>query len=282
MSQTLSGTTGQMRVLLKSANTKIFRALLSIASAALLIRVMGMFNQIIVTAHFGEGATMDAYFVASSLPIILAQLIDGAIEASVIPGYARVRSRGGSEQASKLFSTLLNLLIICAALLTIGMLIFRHQVILISAPALDPLRTALAYNLTPFIFPALLMLVVVHFLESILNAEGQFGWPAYAGLLIPVTTAILVVAFGKSQGVLMLCIGTLTGLCLQLGVIMVRARQANIVYRPILDLRNREIGLILAAAWPVLLGALMSQASPLVDQIFASYFSTGSISALSY
>src|SRR5712692_339825 len=66
MSQSLSGTTGQMRVLLKSANTKIFRALLSIASAALLIRVMGMFNQIIVTARFGEGATMDAYFEAST------------------------------------------------------------------------------------------------------------------------------------------------------------------------------------------------------------------------
>src|SRR5947208_5020241 len=100
MSHYIRGTTGQMRVILKSANTKIFRALLSIASAALLIRVMGMFNQIIVTAHFGEGATMDAYFVASSLPLILAQLIDGAIEASVIPGYARVWSRGGSVQAS--------------------------------------------------------------------------------------------------------------------------------------------------------------------------------------
>src|SRR5438874_7732186 len=133
MSQTLSSSKGQMRMILKSADTKIFRALLSIASEALLIRVMGMFNQIIVTARFGEGATMDAYFVASSLPIILAHLIDGAVEASVIPGYARVRARGGSEQASKLFSTLLNLLVICSALLTVAMLIFRHQVILISA-----------------------------------------------------------------------------------------------------------------------------------------------------
>jgi len=282
MSQSLTGTTGQMRVLLKSANIKIFRALLSIASAALLIRVMGMFNQIIVTARFGEGATMDAYFVASTLPIFLAQLIQAAVEASVIPVYSRVRTRGGKEQASILFSTLLNLLIISTALLTVAMLIFRQQVILISAPALDPLRTALAYNLTPIIFPVLLLMVIVGFLECILNAEGQFGWPAYAGLVIPVTTAILVVAFGKSQGVMMLCIGTLLGLCLQLCIIVLRARQASIVYRPVLDVRNKEIVLILGAAWPVLCGALISQASPLVDQIFASYFSTGSISALSY
>src|SRR5260370_37794111 len=139
MSHYIRGTTGQMRVILKSANTKIFRALLSIASAALLIRVMGMFNQIIVTAHFGEGVTMDAYFVASTLPIVLAQLIQGAVEASVIPVYARVWAREGKEQASLLFSTLLNLLIISTALLLLAMLIFRQQMIFISAPALDPL-----------------------------------------------------------------------------------------------------------------------------------------------
>ncbi|MEO8971778.1 MAG: hypothetical protein ABI406_09295, partial [Ktedonobacteraceae bacterium] len=106
MAQSFSSTTGQMAALvLKSANTKIFRALLSIASAALLIRVIGMFNQIIVTDRFGEGAAMDAYIVASTLPLILAQLINGSIEVSVIPVYTRIRTRGRKVEASRLFST---------------------------------------------------------------------------------------------------------------------------------------------------------------------------------
>src|SRR5947207_10611297 len=100
MSQSLSGTTGQMRIILKSANKKIFHALLSIASAVLLIRVMGMLNQVIVTSRFGEGAAMDAYVVASSLPILIAKMMGDAIEASVIPVYARVRTQSGKEQAS--------------------------------------------------------------------------------------------------------------------------------------------------------------------------------------
>ena len=109
MSQSFSNTTGQMAaIVLKSANSKIFRALLSIASAALLIRVMGMLNQVIVTARFGEGAAMDAYIVVSTLPMILAQLITGSIEVSVIPVYTRIRTRGRKEEASRLFSTLLN------------------------------------------------------------------------------------------------------------------------------------------------------------------------------
>ncbi|MDQ6660055.1 MAG: hypothetical protein M3Z24_03710, partial [Chloroflexota bacterium] len=131
-------TTGRLMAIrpLKSVNKQIFRALLSLASAALLIRVFGMFNQIVVTERFGAGATMDAYFVASTLPFFLAQLGSGAIEASVIPVYARVRLQG-KEQASLLFSTVLNLLLLGAALLTVAMLAFRYQLIHLSAPALD-------------------------------------------------------------------------------------------------------------------------------------------------
>ena len=174
MSQSFSNTTGQMAaIVLKSANSKIFRALLSIASAALLIRVMGMFNQIIVTARFGEGAAMDAYIIASTLPMILAQLITGSIEVSVIPIYTRIRTRGRKEEASRLFSTLLNLLLLGSAMLTIGMLLFHTSVIHLTAPALDPLRAGIAGNLTLFIYPVLLFMVIIGFLESILSPFAQ-------------------------------------------------------------------------------------------------------------
>src|SRR5437868_4415903 len=244
---------------LKSANKQIFRALMSIASATLLVRVFGMLNQIIVTQRFGAGAIMDAYFVASALPTLLASLGASAIESSVIPVYAKVRHR--KEQASILFSTLLNLLLLASALLTVLLLIFRRQMVFISAPALDPFRAELAINLTPFIFPALLLMVGIALLEDVLNTEGQFGWPAYAGLLVPLATAILVLTLGGIEGVVILCIGTLVGLCLQLCAVILRVRRAGLSYRWTIDLRNPAIGKILVIAWPVLLGALISQAS---------------------
>src|SRR3989440_2594065 len=244
--------------------------------------MMGRFSQVVITSRFGEGAAMDAYFVASALPIMIAQLLSSAIEASFIPVFARVRARGKAEQASILFSTTLNLLLIGAALLTVVLFLFRDQVIHISAPALDPLRMGIASRLTPIIYPVLLLMMVIGFLECILNAEGQFGWPSYAGLLVPATTATCVILLGRSQGVVMLCVGMVVGLCLQLGAFIVRTRRANIVYRPIIDLRNPAIGSILIAAWPALLGGLISQTSPFVDQVVASFLSTGSISTLNY
>ncbi len=274
-------TAHMMAVRVKSANKHIFRALLSLASAALLVRVFGMLNQIVVTGRFGAGATMDAYFVATALPLLLAQLIGSALEASVIPVYTRVRTQG-KEQASVLFSTLLNLLFLGGGLLTLLMLTFRQQMIYLSAPALDPYRAGLAVSLTPFIYPVLLLMVVIGFLDSFLNAEGQFGWPAYAGLLVPLTTAIFVLTLGRFESVVILCIGILVGTCLQLCMVLVRARRAGLSYRLVMDLRHPAMGVILVAMWPLLIDALIDQASPLVDQIFASSLSAGSISALSY
>jgi len=280
--ESLSASTQLAAIRLKSANKYIFRALLSIASAALLIRIMGMFNQVVVSARFGAGATMDAYFVASTLPVLMAQLLGSSVESSVIPIYSRVRAKGRKEQASILFSSLLNILIIGSVLIVVLMLIFRQPLLRLSAPGLTPGTAEQAANLAFFIFPAFWLMVVIGFMECILNAEGQFGWPAYAGVLVPLTTAFLVLTFGKSLGVVMLCVGMVFGLCFQLSFFILRAKRAKIQYRPIIDWRNPEIISVVIIAWPALLNALISQASPLIDQIFASYLTQGSISAINY
>jgi putative peptidoglycan lipid II flippase len=242
----------------------------------------GMLNQVVASSRFGAGATMDSYFVVYTLPTVLAYLIAGGVEASVIPVYARVRAQGSKEQAHRIFSTVLNLFVVSTVLLTVLLIVFRRQTILFTAPALDPSRAGMAADLAPFMYPVLVLMVVVGLLECIFNVEGQFGWPAYAGLLVPLTTAALVIVAGKTQGVVVLCTGMVLGLCLQLGVYLIRARRAGLVYRPVIDLRMPEIASIFRALWPVLLGGLIGQASPLVDQVFASLLSAGSISALSY
>ncbi|MFL5629572.1 MAG: lipid II flippase MurJ, partial [Ktedonobacteraceae bacterium] len=135
---------------LKSVNMQIVSALLSLASAALLVRVAGMVNQVIVSSRFGAGASMDAYFIASTLPILLAQIIEHPIQDAVIPVYTRVRTRETQERASRLFSTLLNLLILGGLPVTLMMLIFRSQVLFLSAPGSKAAVIELAINLTPF------------------------------------------------------------------------------------------------------------------------------------
>jgi murein biosynthesis integral membrane protein MurJ len=162
------------------------------------------------------------------------------------------------------------------------LLVFRRQFIFLTAPALDSYRMELAVQIAPVIFPVLLLMVAISFLECILNTEGHFGWPAYAGALVPLATAFLVLVAGGQLGVTAIAIGALVGVSLQLGALIYRMRLAHIVYRPSLEWRRPEVARVFAAASPALLGTLVNQAGPLVDQIFASYLSAGSIAALSY
>ncbi len=266
----------------KAANTHVLRALLHLISAALLLRVGGMINQVIASASFGAGATMDAYFVAAAFPLLLVQLVSSAVEASIIPVYTQLRMRVGREEVSRLFSTLLNGLLLLALLFALGLFALRQQVVLVSAPGLDPTRFVQAIALTPLLYLVIPLSLVTGLLECILNAEGQFGWPAYAGLLVPLITAVLTWLGGRHWGVSVLCLGSLLGTSLQLAVVCVRARLAGLRYRFVMDVRNADLIRILRAAWPVLLGALVIQGGPLVDQMFASTLPVGTISAVSY
>src|SRR5207247_9204374 len=98
--------------------------------------------------------------------LLMATMLSTSVESAVIPVYVRVRTQG-KEQASKLYSTLLNLVVLGTVVLTLVMLAFRNQLIHLSAPALDPLSTALAVSLAPFIFPVILLMVVISLLECI-------------------------------------------------------------------------------------------------------------------
>lgn len=280
-SQPLGTTSARLiAVHIKSANKNIFRALVSLASANLIMRLAGMLS-LLVTSRFGLSTAMDAYNVASLVPTTLAQLFASGLESSVIPVYARVRTRG-KEQASKLFSTLLNILIILMVLFTIVMLIFRQQLVFFYAPGLSAKDLNFASSLTPFIFPVLVLMTLNSFLECLLNTEGKFGWPAYAGIAVPLTTATLVLLEGATYGVLMICIGTMVGQTIQLVLVIIRAHKAQIVYRPLMDLKDPNVRKIGQLAWPSLFDSLIQQLAPIADTLFASLQTVGSITAITY
>lgn len=265
-----------------TTNWPVLRALLSLISAALLLRAGGMVNQVVVSASFGAGSAMDAYFVATAFPLLLVQLLSSALAAAVIPVYSRLRMRAGRESASRLVSTLINCLVLCAVPLVLGLIVLRQPLMFLSAPGLDTGRLRQAVMLAPLLDLTIPLSLVIGLLESVLNAEGQFGWPAYAGLLVPLTTALFALLGSRTWGIAALCLGGLAGTALQLIVVGVRAKQARLSYSLVIDARNPDLRALLSAAGPLLFGALIIQGGPLIDQIFASTLAPGSISALNY
>lgn len=279
----LSTTSARMEALrLRSANKLILRALLAISSATLLLRVFGLGMQVVVTSQFGASSAMDAYLVASMVPGIVANLMVNVFAGSVTPIFARVSARSDRALASRLFSTMLNLTLLIGGALTLLMFVLRNQVAYLSGPGLNSSSMATAVSLAVFVVPTLFLLTGLGFLEAIFNAEGQFGWPAYAGIAVPIVTMGTVLALGKELGITSLAVGTLLGLGVKAVLFLVRLRGARLRYQPIIDLNHPLLGSVGQMAWLILLGDSVGLMSPLIDQIFASTLSAGSVSAISY
>ncbi|GCE46800.1 murein biosynthesis integral membrane protein MurJ [Thermosporothrix hazakensis] len=277
-----TGTTSArlVAVRLKSANRNIFRALLSLASANLLSRMMGMVLLLVVTTIYGQGAELDAYYVASVVALLLPDLLSGSIESSIIPVYTKARLKG-KEYASRLISTVFFLFIIGLIVCTGIMLLLRQPLIFLWGPGLKETTSQLAVSLAPWIFPVIITSTLSGYIECLVNAEGQFGWAAYSRLLVPITTALFIVIGNKQYGIVMYCVGYLTGTTFQLVITMIRLFQTKIRLIPVIDLRMQELPEIWQTAWPALVGALISQAAPYFDMLFSSFIPhEGSVAAL--
>ena len=116
----------------------------TIAGAATLValgflgsRILGAVRAIIIANEYGASADLDAFFVAQRLPELVFQLLAGAtLAAAFIPVYARYVMRRGEDEAWRLASTVLNVVLLGTIALAAVMLVTAQWVVPALAPGL--------------------------------------------------------------------------------------------------------------------------------------------------
>lgn len=265
-----------------NVNLHIVRAVIALATGTVAARALGVLNQPIISAHFGAGVQMDAYFATLALPVLLTNLVVNALGSSIVPVYVRMYNAGRHSEASEALSSVLNVVLLLVVGLTAVTLLFPQQAVRVMAPGASDATIKAGALLAPYIFPILLLNTVVGFLTSIANATRRFGLPAAGAMLVPIGILLGTVLLGDTMGVRGMALGLLGGTILQFLLMLVITRHLQLHYRPVLRLRLMEVRTALRQFWPMLAGASIGQANPVLDQVIASLLGTGSISALNY
>ncbi|HLZ25606.1 MAG TPA: murein biosynthesis integral membrane protein MurJ [Ktedonobacterales bacterium] len=265
-----------------AVNVRILGAILTLASGTIAARALGVFNQTVISAHFGAGTAMDAYFATLALPVLLTNLVVNALTSSIVPVYIRMSKEGREREASEVLSTMLNVVLLLVGLLTAFMIVFPEPAVRLMAPGASQVTIAAGARLAPYIFPILLLNTVVGFLTAISNATRRFGFPALGAMFVPVGIFFGTVLLGDAFGVTALAMGLLAGTILQFLLMLTLTRRLQLHYRPLLRFRHPEVRTALTQFWPMLVGAAIGQANPVIDQVIASLLGAGSISALNY
>lgn len=264
----------------------MIKSFLTVGGYTLLSRVTGFIRDIIMAAILGAGPVADAFFVAFRLPNhFRAIFAEGAFNAAFVPAYARVREQGGAGRAARFADQIFTILLGSQLVLLALALVFTSQAIDLLAPGFrdEPVRYALAIDLTRITFPYLLLITLVTLYGGILNTLQRFAAAAAAPILLNLSliVALLLAVYFPTPGHAAAWGVAISGALQALLVGGDAFRQGVLarLRRPRLDADIKQFFRALA---PATVGSAGVQLALFADTIIASFLAAGAISALYY
>jgi putative peptidoglycan lipid II flippase len=262
-----------------------------IGMATMTSRVLGLVRDQVLAYFFGAGDAMDAFRIAFRLPNVLRDLFaEGAMSAALVPTFTRAVAHGGRQQAWRLGSNVINVLLIVSGLIVVAGVVFAQPLVELYAGGFRqvPGKLELTVRLTRIMFPFLSMVTVAAVMMAMLNASHRFFIPALSPAMFNVATilcAVVLVPFSPRLGIdpiFAVALGTLIG---GLGQILLQwpaASREGFRYQFVVDGRDpwlKEIGRLMV---PGVAGLAAVQINLFVNSWIATGLGTGAVSWLDY
>jgi putative peptidoglycan lipid II flippase len=263
----------------------LLRILATVSSLTMVSRVLGYVRDFFIARVFGAGLLTDAFFVAFKIPNLLRRLFaEGAFSQAFVPILAEHKNRGGDTKSLiDAISTVLLLALVLAAALGMAA---APVIVYLTAPgfAAEPEKFALTVTLLRITFPYIVFISLVSLAAGILNTWNRFAVPAITPALLNVAFIVGAAFFAErfDPPVLVLAWAVFVGGLLQLVFQVPFLLRLGLLPRWRLNWSHPGLRRVLLLMLPAAFGVSVSQISLLLNQIFASFLPTGSVSWLYY
>ncbi|MDD3102318.1 MAG: murein biosynthesis integral membrane protein MurJ [Patescibacteria group bacterium] len=187
-----------------------------IALFSILSRLLGLLRDRLLSAHFGAGKILDAYYAAFRLPdLVFNTLVLGALSVAFIPVFLEYFAKDKKE-AFKVANSLLNILLTAILFLVVVFFIFAPVLTKLMVPGFDLETRLLTIKLTRIMLISILFFTISNIAGSILNSFKK--WLAYSLASIMYNLGIIfgIVFLVKKMGFVGLAWGVVLGAFLHL------------------------------------------------------------------
>ena len=273
-----------------SAKKTVALATIKMAIATLISRVLGLFREQVMAVLFGASGLTDAFLIAYRIPNMLRDLLaEGAFSAAFVPTFTEVLQKD-HESARRLFWSVLTLLFLITASLSLLMIIFAKPLVLLFAPtyAADPEKLTLTISLLRFMSPFILIAAITALFMGALNALKVFFIPSFAPAILNVimiactmSLPFVLKAHGKSEA-FALAIGVILGGLGQLLILVPSFIQKGFAFTSNIKIISRYTLRILHKVGIGSLGVAAAQLNVLVTTVLATGAGVGAVSWLTY
>jgi putative peptidoglycan lipid II flippase len=265
----------------------LLRVLATVSGMTFISRVLGFVRDAIIARVFGAGLMTDAFFVAFKIPNLLRRLFaEGAFSQAFVPILAEYKNQRGPEATRALIDHISGLLTLALAVVTAVGVLAAPLLIYLIAPGFSASaeKFDLTVDLLRITFPYILFISLTALAAGVLNTYSRFSVPALTPALLNVCFIVFALWAAPyfDPPVLALAWAVFIGGILQLVFQVPQLARLKLLPRFRLDLHDEGVGRVLRQMAPAVFGVSIAQLSLVINNIFASFLLTGSVSWLYY
>jgi putative peptidoglycan lipid II flippase len=258
-------------------------ASLILTVAALASRLLGWVRLLVIGSQFGATRELDAYFAAFRIPDAIFQLVvAGALSAALIPVFSGYRAREQEREAWRLASSVINLVVIALAGLSLIMAILAPLLVPVVAPGFDVPTTELTIRMTRVMLLSPVLIGMGAVVSGILNSYERFAVPALAPLAYNLAIILAAILLAPIIGVEGLAVGVAVGSLAHLAVQLPELGRVGQRYDLTIGLSHPGVRKVVWLMGPRMLGLAAGQLNFIVSTVLASGLPEGSITAYNY
>jgi putative peptidoglycan lipid II flippase len=255
-------------------------------AVALIGQILGFLRNRLISAnftHFDPGST-DAFFAAFQIPdFFFYTIAAGALGVAFMPFLADHLERGDKKGVWELVTSLLNLLAIIMAGVSVIIFVFAEPLIHhVVAPKLTGMHLHQAVMIMRLVALNPLLFTLSGILTSVQQTFGRFFFYALAPLFYNLAIIMSVYIFKYNLGVIGLGVGALVGATIQLLIACLGLYGLDFHWRPQIKWRSRDFHATLRQLPPRSIDQGIDQINSIVETNRAAQLGPGPISYYNY
>lgn len=257
-------------------------SLVTLTALTAIATVARYFRQILIAGYFGADGQTDALFASSVAVLISVQLLGNSLLTVFVPIYLEIVNTRGREAGRRYCANLLNLSATVTLLLSACVFFAAPQIVGVLAPGFAAEQTALATRFLRLFAPLITLNAASGVLTGLLHARRRFAVREVTGLLAALLSLVVMVALRNTLGVSAAAWGAVAASCGQFLLILGLAAKAGYRHLWVWDITDYGVRRSLRLSAPILVGTTVGFLAPVLDRVFASYLTSGSLSSLDY
>ncbi|HQN64116.1 MAG TPA: murein biosynthesis integral membrane protein MurJ [Methylophilus sp.] len=265
----------------------LLKVLAGVGSMTFISRILGFVRDTLIARIFGAGLATDAFFVAFKIPNLLRRVsAEGAFSQAFVPILAEYKTKRTQNETHSLINHVASLMGVFLLVVTILGMLAAPLIVGVTAPGFvnQPDKFQLTIELLRITFPYILFISLVSLAGGVLNTYSRFQIAAFTPVWLNVSfiVAALFVAPYFDNSIRVLAWAVFVGGILQLLFQWPYLRQLGLLPRYELNWQDEGVKRILKLMGPAIFGVSVAQISIVLNNIFASFLQTGSVSWLYY